>query len=136
MDHVLGIDVVMSMYNLIEYSDNCSQTTGSLWQYYRDKPALNNNDIIVDFPDDNNSASFKFKQRITGQIRNHDTKDVQIVAPLKYLTSFWKTLEMSLINYEISPFLTWSRNYSIVAGTPENQEPRFAITETKLYVSV
>ena len=43
---------------------------------------------------------------------------------------------MSLINYEISPFLTWSRNYSIVAGTPENQEPRFAITETKLYVSV
>ena len=54
----------MPMYNLIEYSDAYSKTSGSLWQYYRDGPALDNNGNITDFPDNNNnSASFKFKQK-------------------------------------------------------------------------
>ena len=58
------IDVVMPMYNLIEYSDAYSKTSGSLWQYYRDEPALDNNGNITDFPyDNNNSASFKLKQK-------------------------------------------------------------------------
>ena len=60
----------MPMYNLIEYSDVYSKTSGSLWQYYRDEPALdnNNNNNIIDFPvNDNNSILFKFKQQITGQ---------------------------------------------------------------------
>ena len=58
----------MTMYNLIEYSDAYSETSGSLWQYYRDEAALDNNGNIIDFPgDNNNSASFKFKQKITGQ---------------------------------------------------------------------
>ena len=53
----------MPMYNLIEYSDAYSKTSGSLWQYYRDEPALNANGRIIDFPANNsNSASFKFKQ--------------------------------------------------------------------------
>ena len=52
----------MSMYSLIEYSDNYSKTSGNLWQYYKDEPSLNNADNIIDFPaDDNNSFSFKFK---------------------------------------------------------------------------
>ena len=52
------------MYNFIQYSDANSKTSGSLWQYYRHEPALDNNDNIIDFPDDNNnSASFKFKQK-------------------------------------------------------------------------
>ena len=55
----------MPMYNLIEYSDNYMKTSESLWQYYRDETAFKND--IIDFPDDNiNSASFKFKQKITG----------------------------------------------------------------------
>ena len=50
------------MYNLIENSDIYCKTSGSLWQYYRDESALNNNNNIIDFPaDNNNSASFKFK---------------------------------------------------------------------------
>ena len=50
------------MHNLIEYSDNYSKTFGSLWQYYRDEPFLNNNGAIADFPtDNNNSAWFIFK---------------------------------------------------------------------------
>ena len=76
------------------------KTSGSLWQHYRDEPTLDNNDNITGFPADNNSASFKFKQQITGQTGG--TKDVEIMVPLKYLSNFWRTLEMPLINCEIS----------------------------------
>ena len=55
-DNTKDIDVVMPMYNLIEYSDNYSITSESLWQYDRDEPALDNNDSIVDFPSDNNTV--------------------------------------------------------------------------------
>ena len=73
--------------------------SGSLWQYYRNEPALDNNGNIIDFPHgSNNSASFKFKQKITGQTGNGETEDVEIILPLKYLSNFWKKLAMSLIN--------------------------------------
>ena len=94
----------MPMYNLIEYSYAYSKTSGSLWQYYRDEPALNNNGGFIDFPDNNNnnnssnnnnnnnnnnnSASFKFKQQVTWQIGNGGKKDVEIMVPLKYLSNF------------------------------------------------
>ena len=74
------------MYCLTEYSDIYTKISGSLWQYYRDEPALHNNDIIIDFPaDNNNSISFKFKEKITGQAEDNDTKDVEIMVPLKCL---------------------------------------------------
>ena len=63
----------MPIYNLIEFSNNYSKTSRSLWQYYRNEPVLGNNDSIVDLPNDNNSASFKFKQKITGQTGNDGT---------------------------------------------------------------
>ena len=92
----------MSTYNLIEYRDY-SETSGSLWQYYRDKPALKANDEIVDFhANKNNSASFKFKKQIKGETGDNDTKNVKITVPLKYLCNFWRTLEMSLISCETS----------------------------------
>ena len=79
----------MPMYNLIEYSDNYSKTSESLWQYYKDEP----NDNISD------SKSFKSKVKITGKTPvAGNTKDVQIIVPLKYLKNFWRTLEMHLIN--------------------------------------
>ena len=75
------------MYKLIEYSDNYSKTSGRLWQYYEDDP----NDNIE------NSESFKNKIKITGKTPNNgNTKDVEIIAPLKYLSNFWRTLEMPL----------------------------------------
>ena len=55
------------MYNLIEYSDNYSKTPGSLWQYYGDEPFIDNNGNIIDVRDDPDSASFKYKQKITGE---------------------------------------------------------------------
>ena len=67
VDDVHDTDVVMPLYNLIEYSDTFLKTSGSLYQYWRDGPALNDNDNINDFPNDNNnSISFKVKQQITG----------------------------------------------------------------------
>ena len=93
----------MPTYNLEEYSDNSSKTSRSLWQYYRDKPFLDGNSAIADFPiDNNNSAPFKSKTKIAGGTRNNGTKNVQIRVLLKFLYNFWRTLEMPLINCEIN----------------------------------
>ena len=130
-------DVVTPMYNLIEYSDAYSKISGILWQDYRDEPTLDNNGSITDFLDDNsNSASFKFKQKITGQVGNGGTKDLEIMVASKYLSNFWRKPEMSLVDCEISLQLKWSRNCVIVVGTTSNQNPSFQITNTKLYVHV
>ena len=93
IDNAKDIDILMPMYNLIEYSDNYSKTSGSLWQYYKDDP----NDNITQ------SESFKSKIKITGKTpAAGNTKDVEIIVPLKYLSNFWRTLEMPLINCEIN----------------------------------
>ena len=63
IDHAKDINVVMRMYNLIEYSDNYLKTSGSLWEYYRDEPFINDNGVIIDVSDDPDSASFKYKQK-------------------------------------------------------------------------
>ena len=74
-DNDKDIDIVILMYNLIEYSNNYSKTSGVLWQYYRDEPFLNANGAIDDFPaDDNKSASFKFKTKIAGRTGNDGKK--------------------------------------------------------------
>ena len=74
LDNAKDVDIVMPMYNLIEYSDNYSKTSGSLWKYYKNDP----NDNITE------SEPFKFKVKITGKTP-HDgsTKDVEIIVPLK-----------------------------------------------------
>ena len=112
------------MYNLIEYSDNYSKTSGSLWQYYKDDP----NDNLA------NSESFESKIKITGKTPlDGNTKDVEILVPLKYLSNFWRTLEMPLINCKVELILTWSNTCVITNSTGEG---KFAITEIKLYVPV
>ena len=84
----------MSMYNLIECSNNYSKISGTLRQYYKDGP----NDSIADF------ESFKYKVKITGKTKNDNgnTKNVEIYVSLKYLSNFWRTLEMPLINCEVN----------------------------------
>ena len=98
----------MSMYNLIEYSDNYAKTTGNLWKYCKDIPARNNNNEITEFTSGNTTDSFNFKAKITDQTGNDETKDVEIMVSLKYLSNFWRTLEMPLINCEVNLILTWS----------------------------
>ena len=128
----------MPMYNLIEYSDNYAKTTGSLWQYCKDIPVRNdaNSDIIV-FDVNNVTDSFKFKAKITGQTGNNGTKDVvEIMVPLKYLSNFWRTLEIPLINCEVNLILTWSSTCVLITTGVQNQNATFEITDTKLYVPV
>ena len=88
-DNAEYINIVMPMYNLIEYSDNYLKTSGRLWQYCKDIPAVNNADNIVDFTATNATDSFKFKTKITGQTDNDERiDDVEIMVPLKYLSNF------------------------------------------------
>ena len=106
-------DVVMAMYNLIEYSDVYLKTSGSLLQYNGDESALNKNGNIIDFPNNNNnSISFKFKQKRTGKTGNNRTKDIEIKVSLKYLSNFWGIFEMPSINCEISPILQWTSTWT------------------------
>ena len=91
----------MAIYNLIEYGDKQLKASGSLQPYCKGIPALNNNGDIVDFNGVNAIDSFSFKAKITGQADNNGRIDnVEIMVPLKYLTNFGRTLEISLINFE------------------------------------
>ena len=131
------------MYNLIEYSNNYSKTSGSLQQYCKEIPAVNNAGNIVDFDRANATDSFNFKTKITGQTAADNNNgniagrvDVEIMLPLKHLSNFWRTLEMLLINCEVELILTWSAGCVIIYIDVANQVPTFTITETNFYVPV
>ena len=114
----------MLMENLIEYSDHYLNTSVSLWQYYKDEP----NDNIA------NSESFRSKIKIKGNTPDGSNQEnLEIAVPLKYLSNFWRTLEMHLINCEINLILTWSENCVISSASGAT---KFKITYTKLYVRV
>ena len=126
----------MPRYNLIEYSDNYSKTSGSLWQYCKYITAADDNNAIVNCTNNNLTDSFNFKVKMTGQTGNNGAKNVEIMVPLKYLSNFWRNLEMSFINCEITLLLTWSASCVIVSTDVANQNATFAITDTKLYAPV
>ena len=105
IDTARDINIIMPMYNFIECIDNYSKTSGSLWQYYKDDP----NDNIVQ------SESFKSNIKKTGKNpAGGNTKDVEIIVPLKYLSNFWKTLEIPLINCEVELMLIWSKKIALL----------------------
>ena len=126
----------MPMYNLIEYSDNYSKTSGSLWQYCKDIPAVNNNNAIVNFTENNLTYSCNFKVKMTGQTGDNETKNVEVMVPLSYLSVLWSSLEIPLINCEVNLILTWFAICAIVSTKVANQNATFAITDTKLYLPV
>ena len=128
VDKTEHINIEMPMYNLIEYSDNYSDTSGSLWQFKRDE-IEGDVDLTVDAQHiPNNSSSFKYKSSF---ITNRN--GVKLVVPLKYLSNFWRPLEMPLINCKIELSLKWYENCILSsAGTAAT----FAITDAKLHVPV
>ena len=93
IDNAEYIDILMTMYNLIEYSDNYSKTSRSLWQYCKDIPAVDENGDIVNFNGANATDSFNFKAKITGQTNNNGIIDVEIMLPLKYQKLFGELLK-------------------------------------------
>ena len=83
------------MHNLTEYSDNYSNRSGILWQCYRDVPVVNGNGAIVDFNVGNaTTRQINIKVKLTSQQGHNGTKTVKVMVPLKYLSNFWRTLEM------------------------------------------
>ena len=115
-DNAQYIDVVIPMYNLIEYNGYCWKTSGTLWQHCRDEPDLAADNTITDFIEANViTDSFKRKDIIKGQTGDNGTKNMEIMKPLKYLSNFWKTLEMPLINCEINLSLKWSEKATNVS---------------------
>ena len=143
IDDAEYIDIVMPMYNLMEYSDNYSKTSGSLRQYCREIAAVNDNSDIVDFNGANSTDSFNFKTKITGESAADNNNgniagrvNVEIMVPLKYLSNFWRTLEMPLIYCEVEIILNWSANCVIIYIDVANQVPTFTITKTNIYVPV
>ena len=140
----------MPMYNLLEYSKNYKKTTGSLWNYYRDEPNSDTDDNEINYSIINsNSFDYKANFMKNGVTQNNLTKNnIKIVVPLKYLSNFWRSLSMQLINCEVELILTWFKNCVLISKStrdadydepidrkidyPENVI--FRITETKLYV--
>ena len=154
------LDVVMPIYNLLEYSQNYRKTIGSLYNYYRHEltndgiPAGNvfNNIRVV------NSNAFKYKNKVTGNTHNvlvgaagydaakNGTKDIELAIPLKYLGNFWRALNMPLISCEVSLELKWNKNCLITSlerrqagARPRDNAPTGAtldITDCKFYIPV
>ena len=118
----------MPMYNLIEYSDNYSDISGSLWQFKRDE-IINNADVT----NNNNAPSFRYKASIIGDTRDNGTKNnVKIAVPLKYLSNFWRSLGMPLINCKVELSLKWYERCLLTAANTAT----FKITDAKRYVPI
>ena len=106
------INIRMPMYNLIEYSDNYSDTSGSLWGFKRDE-IVNNANVT----NDDNAPSFKYKANLIGNTENNGRKNgVKIAVPLKYLSNFWRSLEMPLINCKVKLSLRWIENFVLTTA--------------------
>ena len=129
-------NITMPMYNLLEYSDNHSDTSGRLWQFKRDGQPIGNNGGFINLTA-NNSLSFKYKANLIDDTvadgANRKKEDAKIAVPLKYLSNFWRSLEMSLINCKVELSLKWYENCILSsAGTAAT----FTITDAKLYVPI
>ena len=132
---VENLDIVMPMYNLIEYSDNYQDSSATLYQYKQDEPPDNNVNLTAD-----NSTSFKYKVNLLGNIdaANPDNAhvgrlNVKIVVPLKYLSNFFRPAEMPLNNCKIKLNLTWKKECVLSTAAAD---AIFIINDTKLYVPV
>ena len=126
------------MYNLIEYSDNYSDTSGSLWQFKRDEQPIDNNGAFINITAEN-SSSFKYKSKFIGNTNadgaNRKKENVKIAVPLKYLSNFWRSLEMSLINYKVEISLKWIESCIFILPN-SGTDATFKITDAKLYMPI
>ena len=132
-DTAENLDRVMPMYNLIEYSDNYQDSSSTLYQYKRDE--LPEADAIADLTADN-SDSLKYKIKllgnvteVTGDAAGARRLNVKVAVSLKYLSNFFRSLEMPLINCKIKLNLTWKKEYVLSTGA---DEAVFIINDTKL----
>ena len=136
------LNIAMPMYNLIEYSDNYQDSSATLYQYKRDEPP---DDIANNFTQDN-LKSFKYKAELLGDPTVADgikRFNVKIVVPLEYLSNFFRSLEMTLINFKIKLNLRWKKECVLsadadaaAAAANAANNAVFIINNAKLYVPV
>ena len=132
VDTAENVDIVMPIYSLIEYSDNYQDSSATLYQYKRDEPP---EDDVADLTA-HNSDSLKYKIKLLGNLvvaNNVARKNVKVVVPLKYLSNFFRSLEMPLNNCKIKSNLTWKKECVLSTGAGEAV---FIINNTKIYVPV
>ena len=123
------LDIAMPMYNLLEYSDNYQNSTGSLYQFKRDEPPNNNADV------GNNTTSLVYKSKIIKGTDNNNVNNVKLAVPLKYVSNFFRSLEMPLVNCKIDLELFWHKDCMISSvNAAANHVVSFMITDTELYV--
>ena len=138
VDTAENLDIVMPMYNLIEYSDNYQDSSATLYQHKRDEPP----DDIDNNLTTNTSSSFKYKVDLLDNpdiLNNVARRNLNIVVPLKYLSYFFRSLEMPLINCKIKLNLTWKKECVLSTDNDADDaanNPAFIINDTKLYVPV
>ena len=139
VDTAENIDIVMPMYNLIEYSDNYQDSSATLYQYKRDESPVNDDSNTVNLTADN-SDSFKYKIKLLGNIDQLAADaarvgrlNVKVVVPLKYLSNFFRSSEMPLIDCKIKLNLTWEKECALSTAADETV---FIINDTELYVPV
>ena len=149
VENAEDLDIAMPMYNLLEYSKNYEKTSGSVFNYYRDEASkitigAGNNAINISI---RNSESFYYKTEITASLDTgeDEKEDVKIAIPLKYLGNFWRSLDIPLINCEITLVLSWYKECVLVGrahrGPPaaainSPTDAKFEITDCKLYVPI
>ena len=109
VDAAENLDITMPLYSLIEYSDNYQDSSATLYQYKRDETPEANaiNDLTTD-----TSSSSKYKVDLLGNSfldGNIAKRSVKVVIPLKYLSNFFRSLEMPLINCKIKLNLRWKK---------------------------
>ena len=131
VDTAENLDITMPMYNLIEFSDNYQDSSATLYQYKRDEPPEANavNDLTTD-----TSSSFKYKVDLLGNPvldGNIAKRSVKVVVPLNYLSNFFRSLEMPLINCKIKLNLTWKKECVLPTDA---DDAVFIINDTKMYV--
>ena len=119
------------MYNLLEYSDNYQDSTGSLYQFKRDEPPDDNVNVA------NNTTSLVYKSKLIKGTDDNNVNNVKLVVPLKYVSNFFRSLELPLLNCKIDLELTWHKDCMISSvNAAAGQVVSFMITDTKLYVPV
>ena len=125
------LDIVMPMCNLLEYSDNYQNSTGSLYRFKRDEPPDNNADV------GNNTTSLVYKSKLIKGTDDNNANNVKLVVPLKYVSNFFRSLELPLVNGKIDLELTWHKDCIISsADAAAGQVVSFMIMDTKLYIPI
>ena len=120
---------------MIEFSDNYSDTSESLWQFKRDVVPANSADLTID-----NSDSFKYKAAFVEKTANHSdgkgsVKNSKIVVSLKYLSNFFRSLEMPLINCKVYLEVNWIEN-CILSSAGDSIDAIDTLTDAKLNVPI